>query len=391
MAIPSFDFYRTPRLLFGRGSLSSVAPLSAQYGRRVLLLTGAASFPSSKYWNDLTESFQKNGLEWKHAIISGEPSCDVVDAVVEEFRREDINTVIAVGGGSVLDGGKAVSAMLPLHSGSVLDFLEGVGYQAHDGVKTPFLALPTTAGTGSEATKNAVLSQVGVGGFKKSLRHHHFVPDAAIIDPHLSISCPPEVTGACGLDAMTQLIESYVSTGSSPLTDTLALTGLHAVKRSLLHAFHDPQDLNSREEMAYAAFLSGVTLANAGLGLVHGLSSAIGSLVEIPHGIICGTLLGRITEATIQALLEKEGALSLTKYARLGALFQGQASGDLEEDAFFLVDLIDYYVEKLSLPLLGNLGFTREHMEVVLKGDHHKCNPGIISQKKIQEILLEQI
>lgn len=390
MVVPSFSFSRTPRLLFGQGTLSQVAPLATQYKGRVLLVTGAHSFTSTPYWAHLLESLTRNRLEWEQVIISGEPTPCQVDEAVEEYRYQEIKVVIAIGGGSVLDAGKAISAMLPTREGSVQDYLEGVGDRRHDGVKVPFIALPTTAGTGSEATHNAVLRRMGPGGFKKSLRHEALVPEVAIIDLLLAICCPPEITRASGMDAMTQLIESYVSTGSSPITDSLAWTGLKNVKASLLKAFHEPSEPDSREKMALAAFLSGITLTNAGLGLVHGLSSAIASQLDIPHGVICGALLGGVTEATITTLLQEEKEAAVKKYAALGALFQG-TRGDLLEDAFLLVESIQYYRESLSLPLLSTYGFGRNHVEELLQGDHHKFNPASLSKNRIQDLLLEQI
>lgn len=389
MRMPTFGFYRTPALVFGEGVLKEVGPIAAKRGESLLLVTGARSLRSSPHWDRLISVLRENGLTYRDIVIEGEPTPKMVDNAVEEARSHGITAVIGIGGGSVLDTGKAIAAML-VKEGSVKDYLEGVGSKKHDGKRAPFIAVPTTAGTGSEATTNAVLSEVGRGGFKKSLRHDNFVPDVAIIDPALFLSTPPHLIGACGMDAMTQLIESYVSIGASPLTDTLAITGLTHVRDSLLTIFHDPLNLGAWESMAYAAFLSGVTLANAGLGLVHGLASSIGGLLAIPHGVICGALLKGVTEASVLKLLESGESQHLKKYAALGALFRGESLRE-EEDVFYLIDQIGYYNEKLSLPLLGSHGFTKGHLEEVLKIDNNKNNPTLIDNERVREILMEQL
>lgn len=193
--------------------------------------------------------------------MSGEPTPDFVDRVAERYRGESIAWVVGIGGGSAMDAGKAISAMLS-QQGSVADFLEGMETRRHDGRKTPYLAVPTSSGTGSEATKNAVLSRIGADGFKCSLRHDNFVPDVALVDPCLMLSCPPEVTAACGLDALTQLIEAYVSSKASPLSDALALDGIAHFAAGFQRAVDaGSSDVDARAHVAYAAFLSGVTLA----------------------------------------------------------------------------------------------------------------------------------
>lgn len=390
MRFSPFSFYRTPSLYFGQGRLNLVGSLARELGERILLLRGSQSLRSSPYWERVEISLKESGLVFSEVTIEGEPTPSMVDSIVEEYGQEDIQVVISIGGGSVLDAGKAISAMLP-KEGSVREYLEGVGWREHDGEKVPFFALPTTAGTGSEATMNAVLSEVGEKGFKKSLRHPNFVPDVAIIDPELTLTCPLHLSGACGMDAMTQLLESYVSKDASPLTDTLALEGLKHVRDSLLTLIHNPSCLDARESMSYASLLSGMTLANANLGQVHGLASAIGSLLPIPHGLICGVLLKGVTEATIEELLEKKGATYLQKYATLGALFKREEVSHLVEDSYSLVDLIGEYVEKLSLPRLGTFGFKREHLERVIKVHTEKRNPISLPMTRLKSLLEEQL
>ena len=180
-----------------------------------------------------------------------------------------------------MDAGKAISAMLT-QEGSVKDYLEGVGHKHPSGNKVPFFAVPTTSGTGSEATKNAVLSEIGPNGYKKSLRHDHFVPDLAIVDPDLTLSCPPGLTAYSGMDAFTQLLEAYVSTKAHPFTDALCEKALELLSGSLLQAYQDGENIEAREAMSYAAWTSGIVLAQVGLGVVHGFASAVGGMFDNP-------------------------------------------------------------------------------------------------------------
>ena len=232
----------------------------------VLVVTGAKSFRSSGRRQSLLNRLRTNSISFFECSLSGEPTVDRIDDLVDAFRGKGVGMVVAIGGGSVIDGGKAVSAMLPVQ-GSVMDFLEGVGTGTHSGEKVPFVAVPTTAGTGSEATKNAVIRGNGHPLFKKSLRHDNFVPDAAVIDPELMLSCPSDITAACGMDAFTQLLESYVSTKAAPMTDSLAFSGLRYLKEALVPvSTTEGADIHCRAAMAYGALISGITLANAGLG-----------------------------------------------------------------------------------------------------------------------------
>jgi alcohol dehydrogenase class IV len=301
---------------------------------------------------------------------------------------------MAVGGGSAIDAGKAISAML-LEGGSVMDYLEGVGAGAkHSGTKVPFIAIPTTAGTGSEATKNAVLSRVGPGGFKKSLRHDNFVPDIALIDPELALPCPADITAACGMDALTQLLESYVSTGASPITDALALNGLEYVANNLVPASSSGAgDIEVRAGIAYASLLSGITLANAGLGVIHGFAAAIGGLFPAPHGVVCGTLLGEVTRANIEWLLKEKGAEdeSLRKYAKAGAVLAGRETGDIAGDCDLLMETIDEWARILDLPLLGEYGVGISDIDGILEETSLKKNPAALGKEEMRIIIESRI
>ena len=219
------------------------------------------------------------------------------------LREVAIDAVIGIGGGSALDAAKAIAGLLK-PGNSVMDHLEGVGPELpYRGPATPFIAVPTTAGTGSEATKNAVLSLAGQ--FKKSFRDDQLVAEWAIVDPDLLATCPPHLIAADGMDAFTQLLESFVSTRANPMTDALARSGIMAVKDSLLSLYRE-QSATAREKMAYASLLSGICLAQTGLGSVHGLAAPLGAFFPIPHGVACGTLVATATAVNIAAMKARE-------------------------------------------------------------------------------------
>nr|HPR60549.1 iron-containing alcohol dehydrogenase [Prolixibacteraceae bacterium] len=220
-----FDLATTPNIIFGNGQLAMLPKLISQYGNRALLITGKSSFENSKPGCRLYADLKKAKIEFKTVNIENEPSPRDIDQAVLTHRQWSPQVTIGIGGGSVIDAGKAISAMLK-HELPIKNYLEDVGTQKPNGNKVPFVAVPTTSGTGSEATKNAVITQAGKDGFKKSLRHNNYVPNIALIDPLLTVNCPPKVTAASGMDAFTQLLESYLSTNSNPFTNALALDGI---------------------------------------------------------------------------------------------------------------------------------------------------------------------
>jgi alcohol dehydrogenase class IV len=386
--INGFAFAHTSHLHFGEGKLSVLPSTVKQFGSTVLLVTGASSFHSSAYGQNLLEQFREQGFMVEHYTIDKEPEPATIDACVETFSNAKIEVVVAIGGGSVLDGGKAISAMLPLLE-RVKDYLEGVGTKpAHPGLKIPFIAVPTTAGTGSEATKNAVLSETGQQGYKRSLRHNNFVPNVAIVDPLLTISCPPVTTATSGMDAFTQLLEAYVSITSNPMTDALAYEGLQRISNSLLKVYHDPIDLPARTDMALAAYLSGIALANAGLGLVHGFASPIGGFFQIPHGAICSALMAPVNKLTVRKLREKKNnQQALLKYAVAGKLLYG--SDDKPDDYYVdhLLAVIERWTNEMNIPTLSSYGVTSGDFERIVRAADNKNNPVPLEAEEMIEVL----
>lgn len=388
----SFNFARTPRLYFGAGKCSLVPSLAAGFGRRALLITGRAA-QTTPQWTEFRTTLIRDGFSIFEITASGEPTPEFVDETVQTHRGNAVDVVVAWGGGSVLDAGKAVSAML-VQEGSVADYLEGVGTRTlSNGRKTSLIAVPTTAGTGSETTKNAVLSRIGPNGFKKSLRHDNFVPDIALIDPALALTCPPNITAACGMDAFTQLLEAFVSTQASPLSDAVTLSGLEHAVRSLVRAVeHGTEDLDARADMAYAAYLSGIALANAGLGIVHGLASPIGALAPVPHGVACGTLLAAATEATIRKLAASDtGEPGLAKYARVGCLFLEHEPSDAAVACEALIAHLWEWTERLKMPRLGAYRITPDDVPALVAGSGNKNNAIALDPDEVAAVLLRRI
>jgi len=386
-----FTLGKLPRIEFGPGNLAELPRLINESTRSVLIITGASSFYGSEKWKNLTNDLNARSIIHFHVSVSGEPSPDVVDDIASQYRDKKPGLVVAIGGGSVIDTGKAVSAML-LKNETVKHYLEGFpGASVHDGVKVPFIAVPTTAGTGSEAAKNAVLSQVGPDGFKRSIRHDNFVPDISIVDPELMVSCPPAVTAACGMDAFVQLLESFVSTAANELTDALALSGLAQIRENLAAAYQDGNNIIARTGMAYAALMSGITLSHAGLGVVHGFASVLGGFSNIPHGVICGVMIGPATRINIRYLKDTGGGNPfLEKYARAGSLLARQEYVPEEQDDYldFLVRQMDEWTEAFRIPRLGAFGVGFHDVNRIIQHTRNKNNPVKLDRGGIKEILL---
>ena len=392
----SFEVGCLPRIRFGPGSRTSLTALAAGYGRRVLLVTGARSLRASVHGRALQESFAAQGLAVTTMTVEGEPSPELVDQAVREHRARGIDVVVGIGGGSALDAAKAVAALLP--SGRpVMDHLEEVGRGIpFEGPTVPFLAAPTTAGSGSEATRNAVISRRGSDGFKRSFRHEALVAQWAVVDPDLLETCPRELVAADGFDAITQLLESYLSPRAGPFTDALAEQGLDAAREGLLPWYEGSGDpRTARASMAYAALLSGITLAHAGLGVVHGLSAPLGAGFPLPHGLACGALLAAATAANVVALRARdpEGA-ALPRYARAWAILAGASGRDgaspPDDAPERLVLLLEAWAARLEMPRLGRFGVSEVDLPRIVegaRGGSTKTNPIALADEELAGIL----
>jgi alcohol dehydrogenase class IV len=384
--IKPFQFARVPAIHFKNGIITRLPELAGFYGKRLVIVTGRNSFLKSDMAERLFSDLKKIGMKWHLVSVHGEPSPETIDNAVQKIGDEIIDLVIGIGGGSVMDAGKAISAML-YKSISVKEYLEGAGTLVHPGTKVPFIAVPTTSGTGSEATKNAVLSAIGQNGFKRSLRHDNFVPEIALVDPELTINCPQDITAASGMDCFTQLAEAFLSNKSNPYTDALAAEGLKTIRNSLLMSCHDGTNIEAREGMSFAALTSGICLANAGLGVVHGFASSLGARYNIPHGVICGTLMASANDVNVRMLRKEENAAVLEKYLLLGKLFLDKKEGS---DDFFIDGFIDYLYrisEELKLPGLKSAGVKENEFKEICKETDCKNNPVKLSSDELLEIL----
>jgi alcohol dehydrogenase class IV len=388
LMLKPFGFSYGPRVIFGVGGFGNLPGLIASFGHRVLLVTGGKSLSASGRLEKLTDQLELLNVHVSHLEINGEPSPEVIDKAVFRFSAHDISVIVAIGGGSVLDAGKAIAAMMERIE-SVAEYLEGVGKKVHDGQRLPLIAVPTTGGTGSEATKNAVLSQPGKNGFKRSLRHENFSPDVAVIDPELALSCPPEITAASGLDALSQLLESWFSKKATVMTDLLALEGLKAAGRFLKRVCKDGKDIEARTGMAYAAFLSGVVLSNAGLGVVHGTAGVIGGYCKAPHGAICGLLLASFMDMTISKLAKEKDQPFLEKaVSALVALEGGDVAGS---SAAGLVKYLYELTGSLPMKGLSAYGLTGEDLDVIAFRAENKNNPVDLDREEIREALEKNV
>lgn len=389
--IDSFQFFPLPEIHFGRGKRQELASAVQAYGKNALLLTGASSIHNSGHGREIIASLKKAGINLHHEIISHEPSPSIIDNISTKYKDKKIDVVIAVGGGSVMDAGKAVSAMIPV-DGDITQYLEGVGDREHPGTKIPFIAMPTTSGTGSEMTKNAVISEVGEKGFKKSLRHNNFIPEMAIVDPEMMLSCPAGLTAASGMDAFTQLLESYLSRQSNPMTDALALQGLKQIKNYFLRAYLEgDNNLEARSGMALAAMFSGIALAHAGLGLVHGFASPLGAYFNIPHGVVCGTLMAPIFAQTIDNLIDQPDHPAIHKLTIVSKVF---ADFKYKTDAEYLQafkDKLIHITNLVELPGLSEFGFKEDAIPLIISKTSHKSHPVNLSESQMEEILKSRI
>ncbi len=416
-ALSAFAVARLPRIAFGAGRRRELPGIVAGYGRRALLVTGARSFRASPAWAELTTGLDAAGVAWDDLAVAGEPSPELVDAAVARRRADPPDVVVGIGGGSVLDAAKGIAGLL--RSGtSALDHLEGVGRGVpYPGPATPFLAVPTTAGTGSEATKNAVLSGRlpgrapggSTGGvasdgsaegqpYKKSFRDDRLVAAVAIVDPDLLEGCPPALISGDGMDALTQCLEAYVSTGASPFTDAVARSGIAAIGPAL-PAWHSgalmgapsPATAAARAAMAWGALASGIALANAGLGAVHGIVAALGARHDVHHGTGCGILLAATTAANLDALRTRDlRGVALERYAEAGRLLVGDPRLGRDDAGDALVAWLATLSAALGLPRLRDVGVGERDVEPLVaesRGSSMRTNPVSLTDEEIAAIL----
>jgi len=369
--VTRFEFATAQRIIFGAGTLQEAGLLAKTLGRRPLLVTGRDPDRSRL----LAGLLGVQGLQAQRFALDGEPRTANIRSGVAQARAASIDSVIAFGGGSALDAGKAIAALVT-NPGDPLQYLEVIGQgRTLEHHPLPCLAIPTTAGTGSEVTRNAVLASPEEG-LKVSLRHAWMLPRIALVDPELTHGLPPEITASTGLDALTQLIEPYVSNRSNPMTDALCLEGLRRAAASLHRAWENGHDAQAREGMALASLFGGLALANSGLGAVHGLAAPLGGMKPVPHGVACATLLPHVLEANVARL--RAGAAegpALARFTDLARILTGNPEADAEDG----VQWVKALVEDLQIPGLRQYGFSSADLESIAvratKASSMQANP----------------
>jgi alcohol dehydrogenase class IV len=364
-----FEFATAARIVFGAGTFAQLDEIAAGHGKRPFVVTGKRSNGRAMF------------------SVAEEPTIAVIREGAEAFRQAGCDLVIAIGGGSAIDAGKAIAAAAA-SAGDLLDYLEVIGKgRPLDSAPYPFIAVPTTAGTGSEVTRNAVLGSPE-HGVKVSLRSPLMLPRVAIVDPELTLTLPPALTASTGLDALTQLIEPYVCTRANPMTDNFCLDGIRHASASLLPAFKNGEDREARTGMAWASLLGGLALANAGLGVVHGFAAPIGGMFDAPHGAVCAAILPAGMRANIQALREEDPqSPALERYRAIARILTGDPEA-IPEDAAHWVQSLAY---QLSIPSLAAWGI-RTHdipalVEKAARASSMKANPVALTPARLTQVI----
>jgi alcohol dehydrogenase class IV len=370
-----FEFFSAARIVFGRGEVRRVGALAKSLGSRPLVVYNGGGAAVER----VSEVLRAEGLEPQSHRQRGEPTVADVDGAVAAARDGANDVIIGLGGGSAIDCAKAAAGILA-NGGSPLDYMEVIGAgRPLTRPATPWIAVPTTAGTGAEVTRNAVIGEPS-RKFKASLRSELLLPRVALVDPELGVSVPPDVTAASGMDALCQLIEAYTSTNAQPMTDALAFQGV-AAATSLPDAYQDGADVEAREDMCLAALLSGICLTNAGLGAVHGFAAPLGANFPVPHGVVCAALLPHVIAANSESLRARSpNHPVLERYGIIRNALMTFGGSDL-------VSALAGLVEDLRIPRLGQFGMTEQHVPEMValarKASSMRYNPVELSDEAL--------
>lgn len=383
--VMQFEFATARQIVFGEGAVNQLPALANGLGTRALVVTGR----SPERAVHVLDLLKKTGgvVSVTTCSVSGEPTVDWVEHQVDTARKAGCDLVIGFGGGSAIDAAKAIAAMLT-NDGAVLDYLEVIGRgKPLTKPPVPFIAIPTTAGTGAEVTRNAVLLSP-VHKVKVSLRSRLLLARIALVDPTLTYGLPPALTAATGMDALTQLIEAYVSCRANPMTDALCADGIQRAARSLRAAVEHGKNATARMDMALASMFSGIALANAGLGAVHGFAGVIGGMFGAPHGAVCAVLLPHVIATNVRALQARApGADALRKYNEVGRLLTGRPTATATDACHWVAEL----VRALGIQRLGAYGVCEAHMADIVqqaaKASSMKGNPIELTPDEMTEIV----
>lgn len=378
-----FEFATAQKIIFGNGSVGQIPHIVKVIGSHIFLVVGISSGPNQEFVDSLVNA----NLQCIKYHIHGEPTVGVIEEATTLARDQKCDLVIGFGGGSAIDTGKAVAAFVT-NAGNVTEYLEVIG----DGkplvnMPLPFIAVPTTAGTGAEVTSNAVIGSPK-HRVKVSLRSAQMLPCVAVVDPELTLSLPDQITASTGLDALTQLIEAYVSKYSNPISDGFCLEGITRASHSLKTAYHYRSNLKAREDMSLASLLGGMALANAKLGAVHGFAGPIGGMFPAPHGSICAALLPHVFKANAFELMQMPNNNEyIHRFTQIAEILTGIRGASIDDGITWLSDL----VEDLNIPPLSVYGITQhdfpEIIEKSIKSSSMKGNPVSLDKKVLNNIL----
>lgn len=383
MSALKFEFASASKIIFGNKSITQLGAIAASLGKKVFIVTGS----DEKRYAKITAGLDVQKLPYVLFPVTGEPTLDIIRNGIREARFSECDLVVGIGGGSAIDTGKAVSAMLS-NPGDPLDYLEIIGQGKslqHQAIA--FIAVPTTAGTGAEVTKNAVISSPQ-HRVKASLRSNLMLPRVALIDPELTYALPSDITATTGLDALTQLIEPFVSIKANPFTDVFCRDGIQRAVRSLMRACIDGNDVAARCDMSMASLFGGLALANGGLGAVHGLAGPIGGMFPAPHGAICARLLPEVLMINFRALsLRAPQSPHISRFVETAHMLTGNQSSTVQDAYLWLRDLCD----SLHIHSLSVYGLTPGDFEVLIEksktSGSMRGNPITLNDEEIIEIL----
>jgi alcohol dehydrogenase class IV len=382
-----FEFATATRIVFGASTLKQIGPLAAEMGKRALVVTSREGTREAP----LVDLLDEQGVACVVYSVAGEPTVEAAQQGAQRAQQAACDLVIGIGGGSVMDTGKAIAALMN-NTGELLDYLEVIGKgKALTQPSVPFIAIPTTAGTGAEVTRNAVLASPE-HRVKVSLRSPLMLPRLALVDPELTTSLPPEITASTGLDALTQLIEPFTSVRANPMTDAFCREGMHRAARSLRRACEHGDDASAREDISLASLFGGLALANAGLGAVHGLASVIGGMFAAPHGAVCARLLPHTMEINLRALEDRlPESDALHRYDELAQLL----TGDDKASALDGVTWVRELCEALHIPPLAAYGMTQDDWPTIVEksavASSTRGNPIQLTADEMREIFVKAL
>ena len=378
-----FEFRTADRILFGPGAIEQVGPFAAETGKRVLVVTGSSANRAGPLLQQLTQ----HGLKCKRFSVTGEPTLETLRNGLDSVRRHDADLVIGFGGGSAVDAGKAISALAD-NRADVREYLEVIGPgRPLTHPPLPYVAIPTTAGTGAEVTRNAVIKSTREQ-VKVSLRSPLMLPTLAVVDPETTLTMSPAVTASTGMDALAQLLESFLSNRANPLTDALCREGLRRAARSLQRVYHHPDDLPARSDMSLASLLSGMALANAGLGAVHGIAGPLGGMCSASHGVACARLLPPVMDANVKAITARHpDSPVLARFQEAAQLLTRSTAAGVQDG----IEWLERVCDEFRIPSLSDCGFEKYRISQLVhqarQASSMKGNPVTLTSEELEAIV----